>query len=141
MTDLSTKGPDGGLRRVMRAKLPTWQFSHIESPTTAPGAPDTEFCSPRGRSGWIEAKRTAAWAIRFRPLQLAWHAKRTRLGGRSFVAVRRLGAKFDELWLFRGSDAELLALSGLREVLPLGLWAGGRDDWDWTGVARVLEEG
>lgn len=135
----SPSGPDGGLRRELRARLPGWQFTHVESPTTAPGCPDTEFCAPGGAQGWVECKRTAAFTLTFRPLQVGWIERRTRLGGRVFVAVRRLTLKgADELWIYPGEKVRALVDRGLR-VLPLGCWAGGPAAWDWEEVGNNLQ--
>jgi len=81
---------DGGLRVEFRHRMPTWQWTSIESPLTAPGAPDSEYCAPGGGQGWIEFKATHAWAVKFRPLQPGWISRRARLGGSVFVAVRRV---------------------------------------------------
>ena len=135
----STSGPDAGLRRELRKHLSTFQWSHIESPTTAPGAPDTEFAAPGGCTGWVEAKRATAYALRFRPLQVGWISRRARLGGRVFVAVRRLTPKDDdELWLYPGARIMELVDVGLRAPHPLGQWTGGPTRWDWGAVAAQL---
>jgi hypothetical protein len=133
------KGPDAGLRSELRKGLHAWMWTHLESPTTSPGVPDTEFCAPGGAQGWVECKRTAAWAITLRPLQISWLTRRCRLGGRAFVAVRRITPKGDdELWLFRGSDAVALSDDGLRAAAPLGRWAGGPAMWSWAEVGDIL---
>lgn len=135
----STSGPDAGLRRELRAHLKQWQWSHIESPTTSPGCPDTEFCAPGGGSGWVECKRTPAYALSFRPLQVGWLDRRSRLGGKCFVAVRRLTPKgLDELWLYPGVRVTELVEMGLRAPNPLGTWAGGPSKWNWREVSELL---
>jgi hypothetical protein len=132
------RGPDGGLRRELRTHLPLWQWTHIESPTTAPGCPDTEFCAPGGAQGWIECKRTAAWALSFQPLQPGWIDRRARVGGRVYVATRRLRPDCDELWLHAGADVLLLVRGGLRAAPALGVWGGGPAGWAWGEVAAAL---
>jgi hypothetical protein len=133
------KGPDAGLRSELRKGLPAAQWTHVESPVTSPGVPDTEFVLPGGVQGWVECKKSTAWAVTLRPLQISWLTRRCRLGGRAFVAVRRLTPRGDdELWLFRGSDAPELSDGGLRVVAPLGRWAGRPALWDWVGVEYIL---
>ena len=133
------RGPDAGLRRELRAHLPAFQWSHLESPTTAPGAPDTEFCAPGGAQGWVECKRATAYALTLRPLQVAWLSRRARLGGRAFVAVRRITPKgADELWLYPGVRVVELAQLGLRCSEPLGVWGGGPEKWLWNEVSEIL---
>ena len=133
------RGPDAGLRRELRSHLNMWQWTHIESPTTAPGCPDTEFCSTGGVSGWIECKRTSAWALKFQTLQPGWISWRARLGGRVFIATRRYRPDADELWLHRGADVITLAQGGLRAAEPLGVWGGGPARWGWGEIGRALE--
>ena len=133
------RGPDAGLRREFRARLVGWQWTSVESPLAAPGCPDSEYCAPGGASGWVEYKRTAAFAVTLRPLQVAWLQRRARLGGRCFVAVRRITAKgADELWLYPGGRVTELADSGLRTPGPLGVWPGGPAHWSWAEVGGVM---
>lgn len=138
-----TKKIDGGLRGIFFERLLSFQWTAIESWATGSGIPDGEFCSPRGRQAWIEFKRTDAWAIRFKPGQVAWHERRHRMGGRSFIAVRRQnssrGVTVDELYLFSGMDARAVFTRGVHQVRGLGKWAGGPSKWDWDRIQALLE--
>jgi hypothetical protein len=144
----TTRAPsDGGLRALYRKHLPGFQLTAIESATTSPGVPDTEYCSPYGTQGWIENKRSDAWAVTIRPLQVAWISRRARLGGRVFIAVRRLtkgGPKTqaaDELWLIHGRAVEALCDGGLRAVrsdFVLCVQSGGPEAWDWGAIKDHL---
>jgi hypothetical protein len=69
---------------------------------------------------------------------VAWLSRRARLGGRCFVAVRRLNRGGDELWLYPGSRVVELVERGLRSDNLLGRWEGGPGRWDWDKVAEVL---
>jgi hypothetical protein len=137
---------DAGLRGEFHRRCgPGWQWSAVESGGSSPGIPDSEYCSPEGEQGWIEFKATHAWAVKFRPLQVSWIDRRSRLGGRVLVGVRRIvparrrAAAVDELWLVEGGLVRTLATEGLRGLNDvLGRWGGGPGGWDWGAVRRVL---
>ena len=133
---------DGGLRSLFRSHLQDAHWTAIESPLTVGGIPDSEVCFPGGSSCWIEFKRSNGWAVHVRPLQVSWHLRRHRLGGRSFIAVRRVTKRDDELYLFPGSAAAVLKTDGLRNHTsqPLGVWDGGPAGWAWSEVRRILSD-
>ena len=133
--------PDAGLRSLFRARIVGWQWSSVESGGTAAGIPDSEYCDPNGVQGWIEYKRTAAWAVTFRPLQVAWISRRARLGGRVSIAVRRLNLKahVDELWLTDGQWVQELSDNGLRVVSSVShIHQGGPSEWNWAHITDWL---
>lgn len=129
---------DGDLRKLFSTRMKSAQWTPIETGTTSQGVPDSEYCFSGGRQGHVEHKRTLAWAVVMRPEQIGWLLRRSRLGGRCFVAVRRINRGDDELWLFAGVDAAKVGAGGLRAVDPLLLCTGGPDRWDWAAVERVL---
>jgi hypothetical protein len=139
---------DGGLRKLFRENLPDFFWTSVETGGTARGVPDANYLK-NGTEGWIEYKWTKRWTPKsFEPEQVAWHLRRAREGGRSFIAVRRqcaVGprtAAADELYLFRGADAGLVRAEGLRgSCAPLLQFAGGPARWSWDEVRRVLLEG
>lgn len=137
-----TPGPDAGLRSIFRERLPTIHWQTIETGLVGRGVPDANGCL-NGVEFWIEYKRADAWAVPLMPEQVAWLLRRTRAGGRTFVAVRRVHlvsarrAACDELWLYRGAAARELKDVGLRTV-PLGTWEGGPGRWDWSRVQALL---
>jgi hypothetical protein len=147
---------------LFRGHLPHYHWNSIESGATGAGIPDSEYCAPGGAIGWIEYKKSSAWKLDYNlaSTQIAWHNRRARAGGRSFIAVRRRhgggprkGDAVDELWLFPGTAGALIRQHGLRpewkdyqalmqlEKLLLGYWANGPAKWDWAVVARCLEGG
>lgn len=137
---------DGGLRALYRQYLKGWQLTAVESPITSPGVPDTEYCSLLGHTGWIENKKTNAWAVKIRTLQVGWISRRARLGGRVFIAVRRMSKgkdQADELWIIRGQAVEILADQGLRAVAKedvlLRSYDRGPASWEWDQVAKILQ--
>lgn len=145
---------DGGLRKLFQKHLPLVHWVPIETWSTGQGVPDTNFCHV-GVEGWIEFKATPAWSLSFQPGQIAWHERRFRAGGRSFIAVRRhnnggprRGAPVDELWLYRGISARILASEGLRRQKfgempsvtppPLICSSGGPTRWPWPMILAEL---
>ncbi len=134
---------DGGLRKLFRDKLPEAQWTSIETGGTGLGIPDSEFCFPGNRQGWIEFKKTAAIAVQIDPEQVAWAERRVRVGGRIFLIVRKkalAGARrkaCDELWLYPGSQARAVLLNGL-QTPPMAMWEGGPAHWDWQRIRDFL---
>lgn len=114
---------------------------------TGRGVPDSNYCC-EGVEGWIEFKVTAGWTVAMRPEQVGWLMRRSRAGGRCWVAVRRRcpsGPRrepADELWLFPGVDALVLQSDGLaafsRALTPAQRWEGGPAKWDWGRIADLL---
>lgn len=143
---------DAGLRREFRSHLPRLHWVAIETGMTAPGTPDSNFCGD-GVEAWVEHKRARAWEVDLDPLQIGWHLRRARAGGRTFVAVRRKhgggprrGDPADELWLLRGDLVKLYAgPGGLSRAAAcgavLGTWYGGPSRWDWPAVEACLLAG
>jgi hypothetical protein len=130
---------DGGLRQLFRKHIKSAQWTSIESGQTERGIPDSEFCFPGGIQGWIEYKQTKGWVIpktKSWPFQVAWIDRRARLGGRVFIAVRRI----DELWLYRGKDAKGLKTGGLKAIRPMLREEGWPGRWDWEAVERILKK-
>lgn len=125
---------DGGLRPLFRKHLPHGFWVSIESGSTAAGIPDSYFCFSYRACGWIEFKSVRANAVRISPLQVVWHEQHARVGGRSFVAVRRDG----ELILYSGGDARRLLTGGVRGARPMGRWGGGPAHWRWDEVGSIL---
>lgn len=124
---------DGDLRAIFRCNLPAFDWQAIESPLTARGIPDANYCF-NGREGWIEAKSTSGWAVGLRPEQCGWILRRCRHGGKVWIAVRR---KDDELWLVPGDRAAQLKAEGLKDLVSEH-WKNGPSRWDWDRIAYLL---
>lgn len=136
---------DGGLRKIFRQRLPRFHWLTVETGATEQGIPDSNFCI-NSLEGWLEYKLTATFAVRMRPEQIGWIERRTRAGGRVWIAVRyhhlggpRKGAKADSLFIYRGSAVRALALGGLRET-PLAELPGGPSRWDFSVIEAILTE-
>ena len=129
---------DGGLRSLFRKRLPQFDWTSIETGGTGRGIPDSNYCID-GVEGWIEFKRTLHWTAGLRPEQVGWMMRRTRHGGRCFIAIRRKtvskGVPVDQLWLYSGRDAQALHANGMRAVEPLALY---NDAWNWPEIAGIL---
>jgi len=97
---------------------------------TEPGVPDSFFCRD-GCWGWIEFKQTTGNKIAsLTPVQVLWHARLARKGGRSFFVVRRAR----DLLLVRGSRGADLRGEGLSGADPI-LWPS---PWPWEAVGIAL---
>ena len=138
---------DANLRTIFRSGLPTWHWQSIETWSTGQGVPDAEFCAPGGVSGWIENKKTSANVLSHPPTpeQVAWLERRSRIGGRCFIAVRkqhgggpRLGKPVDLLYIYRGDQARNLLAGGITAARADGCWEGGPRRWPWEEIARTL---
>jgi hypothetical protein len=138
---------DNGLRPIMRSHLRAgiW-WTTIETGLVTQGVPDANYIAEGGIEGWVECKATKGWAVRFKPLQIGWHERRHRMGGRTWIAIRRQtrggvrqGDTVDELYLVPGRLAASLAelgLQGCPDVRYMG--DGGPEHWRWADVRRHL---
>lgn len=137
---------DGGLRGIFRSHLPELHWNSIETGLTGSGIPDSEYCG-RGVAGWIEYKVTDNFKVKVTPktkFQIAWHERRAREGGRSFIAVRRhhsggprRGAPVDELYVYHGRDVRRVFEEGLR-FLPVLFLSGGPARWSWDAIRKLI---
>lgn len=130
---------DGGLWGEISKHVGYHHFQRIESTLTGNGIADVNYLLEGGTEGWIELKKSDHWAVGMRPEQIGWHLRRARLGGRTFIAVRRAPKREDELWLIPGREVSWLAKNGLRTVSTK--WRLGREgpkNWDWAAFLEVL---
>ena len=134
--------PDAGLRKLFRDHVKEASWTPIETGMTMAGVPDAEYIFPGGTSGWVEFKATRTSRIKRSksiPFQVAWHEKRARMGGRTFVAVRHMGEGCDVLFIYRGHRFREIVGNGLWGTPSLGAWYGGPKKWDWKEVVRILK--
>lgn len=134
---------DGGLRRLFHSNMPLVHWQAVETGSTGLGVPDSNGCY-NSIEFWVEFKTTETNAVPLRPEQIGWLMRRSRAGGLCWVAVRhkhaggpRKGPPVDELWLYRGADAQMLDCWGLRHA-PVGRWGGGPRRWPWPVVLGHL---
>jgi hypothetical protein len=138
---------DGGLRKLFRKYVQPCDWQSIETAMTGGGVPDSNYCMG-GVEGWIEFKLAHHWQVPLRPEQIGWILRRSRFGGRVFIAVRRQsadgprrGPAVDELWLLAGRYAKEARMDGMKHIPPeaiLGRWMGGPGGWAWGEVSRCL---
>lgn len=130
---------DGGLRPIFRKNLPRFHWTSIETGFTSAGVPDAEFCYS-GVQGWIEYKATSSLRIKVNTkvaaFQIAWHERRARAGGRSFLAVRRI----EDIYLYWGKDVRKVYTIGL-SIDPVLHFFGGPGNWDWEAIGGLLAIG
>lgn len=149
--------PDDGLRALFRKHLPGpahWQtIEHLLDR----GTPDSNVClstplmcddgTAMGYAGteiWIEYKSVkCGWAVSIRPEQVAWALRRTRMGGRVVIAIRRRVIKdgCDDLYLVPGAMTRELKDHGIKSgflVQSIGRWSGGPRHWNWAEVREAL---
>ncbi len=128
---------DGGLAELFRKHIPTAHWQRVEN-IIGRGTPDMNGCL-KGKEFWIEFKKTDGWRIDIKPEQVAWHLHRSRVGGKTFFAVRRDPKCLDELWIISGRQAALLKRSGIK-ALKTGyiVTSGGPRRWDWGSIQSLL---
>src|SRR4051812_50147005 len=80
--------------------MPQPHFQRIETGGIARGVPDFNGCYG-GVDVWIENKWTLGWVVKMRPAQVGWIERRSRAGGRCFVAGCPTGRKREDLWVFK----------------------------------------
>lgn len=127
---------DGGLRKVFRKHLPHIHWQAIETGMTGGGVPDDNGCYDR-HEFWIEYKQTKGYQVKIQPAQVAWHLRRQRAGGRTFLAVLRQG---EQLWLFNGADIKHVKLTDINRERHRLLYLGnnGPAKWDWQRIETLL---
>jgi hypothetical protein len=125
---------DGGLRPMFRKQLRDYFWVVIETPMSGGGVPDHYWCSS-GISGWNEYKATSGMVVRFRPEQIGWHSAYARHGGRSFIIIRRQNRDADEIYIYKGSDADPNMMKKTPWVYAAD---GGPKMWNWEVISSVL---
>lgn len=133
--------PDAGLRKIFKTQLSNASWTPIETGGTMAGVPDAEYIFPINVCGWVEFKATKSNRIKRSksvPFQIAWHERRHRFGGRTFVAVRQMTGRVDTLFIFPGHRMRDLVEVGIDGIQHLGGWVGGPTRWNWKEIEMVL---
>ena len=92
-------------------------IQRIETGSTGRGIPDVNICY-RGHECWVELKIIKGKQVGLMPEQVAWHYRRTRAGGSTFVVARdkydgpRKG-KGDTIHIWPGKDIVQLKEIGI----------------------------
>ena len=113
-------------------------YQRIETGGTGKGVPDVNICD-MGRDFWVELKMIDGNKIRkLKPEQIAWHWKRTRVGGKTWFLARKKTDKVDQIYLWSGHKGP--------DLLRTGIFTEGGTMWeapfDWNAiVAAVLRRG
>ena len=115
---------ESDLRKLIRQKLPMVHWQAVETGGTGLGVPDLNGCY-EGVEFWVELKLVKrGLKLGLSPTQIAWLARRHRVGGRAWVFARRLD-------MFKLWSAELIdTVSELGWAAPCdGCWNIGRMEW------------
>lgn len=127
---------DGGLRQLFAKRIKRAHWAPIESWGTGIGIPDANCCLD-GIEFWVEFKKATANKVNISPGQVAWHERRARAGGRTFIAIRRQRDD-DELYIYRGLKVRELLDNGLA-LRTNTMWIGGPANWDWSEIEEILK--
>lgn len=74
---------------LLKNNLTDIHFQRIETGLTGSGVPDVNGCA-KGKEFWIELKEIhRGKSLTLRPMQIAWMAKRSAVGGQVFVLARK----------------------------------------------------
>ena len=75
---------------LLKNNLTDIHFQRIETGLTGSGVPDVNGCA-KGKEFWIELKEIhRGKSLTLRPMQVAWMAKRSAVGGQVFVLALSL---------------------------------------------------
>lgn len=155
---------DGGLRRLFHKTIPAF-WTPIETGAVAGGVPDSYFMFPGGIGGFIEYKKTNAFAIKFQPEQISWIDRCVRYGGRVWIIIRQIrkaGPRTtaqDNLFVVSGEHIKLLRREGLRGIITKEelkilespgqtiiwhnmksqVWSGGPRFWHWEDIEKLIK--
>jgi len=125
--------------KLVKSHLPVgahWQ--RIETGGTGTGIPDVNLCY-EGKEIWIELKLVKGKRIDLSPTQIAWHMKRTKAGGRTWILARhtydgvRIG-KGDKIYLWEGNQAKALKELGMNCENSL-TWEA---PFDWEDIMKNI---
>ena len=89
----------------------------IETGGTGRGIPDVNLCY-QGQEVWVELKVVSGRKINITAEQCAWHYRRVRAGGKTYIVARdkadgvRKG-KYDKLYVWSGEHAVAVQESGI----------------------------
>lgn len=82
-------------------------------------------------------KKVTGWRITISPEQIAWLARRSRAGGRVFIAARKQ-QHIQGFWLFPGTAGRQLATTRVTEVPALIQAKGNPGAWPWAEIEAAL---
>lgn len=130
---------ESSLWKMLKGHMPSsWDVQRIETGSTGRGIPDVNVCVD-GHEFWIELKVVQGRRVELSPEQVAWHYRRTRAGGRTWILARDKAdgvwkGKYDRLYLWSGDKAP--------EVFSKGIEAPGAVTWAapfaWEALLRAL---
>ena len=125
--------PESRLWKALRDGVTDVHWTRIES-WSSPGVPDVNCCASFGEF-WIELKVTKSNRIALAPHQIAWHFKRSRYGGRSYILTRE--AARDPLYLFSGRFVRELSDNKIHQIEPM---VKIPHQYDWEKLMTVIRK-
>ena len=94
----------------MKRNLPKVHWQRVESGATSIGIPDVNGCYA-GYEFWIELKILHGDRVSLTPQQIAWHTRRSTVGGVSWILIEDPRSK--TIALVSGNQTVSLATKGL----------------------------
>lgn len=120
---------------------PLVHVQRIETGSTGRGIPDVNLCWD-GVETWLELKIVKGKRVDLSPEQVAWHYRRARAEGRSWIVARDAAdgprkGKYDRIYAWPGAVAASVQGQG---IAAPGAWVWERP-WDWQPLLETLLEG
>jgi len=132
-------GPESSFWGLVKSHLPPdIDYQRIETGGTGLGIPDVNICDA-GRECWVETKIVDGNRVKLSPEQVAWHWRRTRVGGKTWILARKKqeranGTTIDDIYLWPGHRAP--------QVKEKGIHAEGGIVWSypfqWNEIIRTI---
>jgi|TARA_R100000329_G_C7598933_1_gene212405 Holliday junction resolvase len=100
----------------LKRNLPKVHWQRIESGATSRGVPDINACYA-GKEFWVELKILHGDRVSLTPQQVAWHTRRSKQGGITWIMVH--DSKTNTINLISGSQSVTLAKHGLSSCMVI----------------------
>ena len=124
---------------LLKAHLPkTIDTQRIETGSTGRGIPDVNMCK-LGKEIWVELKVVKGRKVQLSPEQTAWHFRRTRAGGTTWILARdkvdggRKG-KYDKIYAWSGKYSVDVSGNGIDSENAI-VW---ERPFDWDEIWQLL---
>ena len=123
---------------LFRSHIPKdCDVQRIETGSTGRGIPDINLCY-QGYEFWIELKVVKGRSVDLAPEQVAWHYRRTRAGGTTWIIARD---KYDKVKKGKGDFIYLWHGDCVVKVKEKGIECPGHRfsaPFDWAAIWAVL---
>ena len=102
--------------QALKRNLPKVHWQRIETGGISRGIPDVNGCFA-GKEFWIELKILHGNRVSLTPQQVAWHMRRSKQGGRSWIMID--DPKTKTLSLVSGNQSVTLANEGVSSCMVI----------------------